>query len=495
MKRLVSLILLASLLVCQAVGCSKPAEESEKPQTGSTQSQTENPADGQEPEPEETVDPRLAVSDDLPDKTFDGKSLKIASEPHVCYEIVSEELTGENTNDIIYNRNLNIEKRFEAKIESVPVGDAANSAMMTAAAGTRDFDVISLINYKSGSAIANQSFDNWYDIPCVDLTKPWWCTLINSNCTINGKAYTITGDLAVTALTYTIAMFFDQKVCEDWGYSADSLYKKVYDNEWTIDKFTAMVDGIYTDNNGNGEKDKDDTFGIGTNRCDTIDVWLSAFDQPVTGRDEDGFMTIALVDEKTVNVLEKLIALLNRSPGAFLQYAETWDERNYFKQDRLAFCPLSFNECFSTLREMESAYGILPMPKYDAAQQNYLTTLIDEVSMFGVMRPVPEDELEFVGILFTALNAESYREVYPVYYDVALKNKYSEDPETAKMIDLIMDGRTFDLGFTFGVSYLSRFPYCIRDLVQQGSTDIASTFAAMQGMLDSGLAIINGVYQ
>ena len=118
---------------------------------------------------------------------------------------------------------------------------------------------------------------------------------------------------------------------------------------------------------------------------------------------------------------------------------------------------------------MESAYGILPMPKYDAAQQNYLTTLIDEVSMFGVMRPVPEDELEFVGILFTALNAESYREVYPVYYDVALKNKYSEDPETAKMIDLIMDGRTFDLGFTFGVSYLSRFPYCIRDLVQKYS--------------------------
>ena len=53
MKRLVSLILLASLLVCQAVSCSKPAEESEKPQTGSTQSQTENPADGQEPEPEE----------------------------------------------------------------------------------------------------------------------------------------------------------------------------------------------------------------------------------------------------------------------------------------------------------------------------------------------------------------------------------------------------------------------------------------------------------
>ena len=39
----------------------------------------------------------------------------------------------------------------------------------------------------------------------------------------------------MTALTYTIAMFFDQKVCEDWGYSADSLYKKVYDNEWTID--------------------------------------------------------------------------------------------------------------------------------------------------------------------------------------------------------------------------------------------------------------------
>ena len=49
--------------------------------------------------------------------------------------------------------------------------------------------------------------------------------------------------------------------------------------------------------------------------------------------------------------------------------------------------------------------------------------------------------------MLEALNAESYKNVVNVYYDTALKNKYSRDEESRKMIDLINSKCFFD--FTF----------------------------------------------
>ena len=46
-----------------------------------------------------------------------------------------------------------------------------------------------------------------------------------------------------------------------------------------------------------------------------------------------------------------------------------------------------------------------------------------------------------------AMAAETYTNVYPVYYDVALKSKYSKDEATASMIDLISAGRAVPLLF------------------------------------------------
>ena len=492
MKRLISLMLALVLICASFAACAKPADE-ETPAGGNggpspSSAETEAAA-------EETEDPRLTVSDDLPDEKFDGRTFCIATEERARFEPVVEDLTGDSTNDALYNRNLTVSERFGVKLETLTVADGPNTAIKAASSGTHDYDIISLINYLSGSAIVKQVFHNWYEVPHVDLTKPWWSNLIVENSTINGKVYTVTGDLAVTALTYTISMFFNQKVCTDWGYAPDTLYGMVYEDRWTADRFISVVDSIYTDNNGNGKKDVNDTFGLGTNGIDAVDVWISAFDQPVTGRDEEGFMTITLVDDKMVSILEKLIALINQSPGSFAAYPALWMERDYLKSDLAAFSPLPFSECFSGLRDMENPYGILPMPKFDENQERYLTTLVDEFSMFGAMKTVQSDDLDYVGIIFTALSAESYRSVYPAYYDVALKNKYSEDPDTARMIDLIMEGRTFDLAFTFGVSYLNRFPYCIRDLVQAGSTDIASRYAAAEKAVQVGIGKINDAYR
>ena len=48
-----------------------------------------------------------------------------------------------------------------------------------------------------------------------------------------------------------------------------------------------------------------------------------------------------------------------------------------------------------------------------------------------------------------AISCESYNSVIPVYYEIALKTKYSRDDQSGKILDMLMRNRVYDWGDTF----------------------------------------------
>ena len=98
-----------------------------------------------------------------------------------------------------------------------------------------------------------------------------------------------------------------------------------------------------------------------------------------------------------------------------------------------------------------------------------------------------EGEIDYIGVIYEALCAESYKTVYPVYYDVALKGKYSTDADTADMVELIMAGRLFDFSFQFGETVFQRIPYMFRDCINDNNPNIASKFKGIQKALAKGM--------
>lgn len=159
-----------------------------------------------------------------------------------------------------------------------------------------------------------------------------------------------------------------------------------------------------------------------------------------------------------------------------------WGDQ-FFAQEKLAFVPATFESAFGVLRSMESTYGILPMPKYDEAQEQYMTNAWDQYSVYGIPKTVGDESLTLIGVVTEALAAETYKTVFPVYYDVVLKNRYSADPDAANMVDLIMAGRNFDFAFMFGLTEFCSLPYMFRDLLTAKSTNVASAYAGQQKML------------
>ena len=70
--------------------------------------------------------------------------------------------------------------------------------------------------------------------------------------------------------------------------------------------------------------------------------------------------------------------------------------------------------------------------------------------------------------------AESMNTIYPAYYDINLVGKGIRDEESEEMLDLIMDGRGFDIGALYGWGDLSNV--LINSLLNKNES-LASEFA------------------
>jgi hypothetical protein len=140
---------------------------------------------------------------------------------------------------------------------------------------------------------------------------------------------------------------------------------------------------------------------------------------------------------------------------------------------------------------MDADYGILPYPKLDTAQEKYMSGAMDNYSVLGV--PITVPDLKMASIITEALNAESYKLLYPVYYDVALKVKQMRDEDSVAMLDIIMENRNFDLATLF-TNELSNATLIMRNLVSGKKTDFVSQYEKIEEKTKLKLEEIVSVY-
>ncbi len=492
-KRLITLFLAVQMLLFNA--CSNAEEQTETMQDTPSASPTETTEPEEStPEAEETEDEitsRSKIPDELPDKKFDGKSFRVLVTESKAYQHISDELTGEMTNDAVHNRNVTIEDRFDCSIETVIDATPYSTIDKYVKSGTNACEIVDHYQYKAGEPISKGDYLDWNTIPYISQEKPWWNKDSNEGSTINGKLFCIVGDLSLTSMQFTYAMFFDMDLMAKYDYPSETMYNIVREGKWTIDKLNELASTVYVDNNGDSVENEGDTFGYAYWNYHGTDVWVTAIGEHPTVF-ENGELKVTLGTEKVFSALEKVINLVYNTTGA-KKFTDENLGRSEFIAGRIGIMPLMFDDCYSALRDMEYAYGVLPYPKYDETQTNYYTNSMDQFSVFGIPKTLPEEDYEFVGILMEALNAESYKTVFPVYYDTALKDRYSTDRETAEMIDLIMDGRVYEFSFQFGES-LASLPYMFRNQLYENSTDLASTLKKTEKALNKRLTKLYEYY-
>ena len=101
------------------------------------------------------------------------------------------------------------------------------------------------------------------------------------------------------------------------------------------------------------------------------------------------------------------------------------------------------------MRATEFDFGIVPYPKYDAAQDRYYSYVDGHASMMAIPLNLPNPE--WTGMLIEEMSYLSYKDILPVYYDVVLNVKMVRDEESVEMLKILFDSKVFDPAYVMGL--------------------------------------------
>jgi hypothetical protein len=92
-----------------------------------------------------------------------------------------------------------------------------------------------------------------------------------------------------------------------------------------------------------------------------------------------------------------------------------------------------------TMRQQyEISFGIIPMPKYNADQENYYQYSTGRnTTVICFPHNVSGDDLDMGTFMVEAMAIESVDTVTPAYYEICLKGRYADDAESAAMLDIV----------------------------------------------------------
>ena len=480
-KRVLVLLLCAAMLL---PACGKD-----------TQPETESTADTDtvqhiETEPEETT--RATMRDNLPsDLRYNGETVVyyVRGDENCIAEFQIEEMTGEVVNDALYQRNIDVSERLNVKLETAvgngwqAYGATIGAIRASIQASDGAYDVIAGWSAQIPSLSLEGLFLDAQTIPYLDLEMPWWNQSCRTELKIGNRLFFVTGDLTQTIIESMYVYTFNQKVADDLGI--EDPYTVVNEGRWTLDYVRKQTGDIANDLNGDGKMDKYDSWGLATFQINGMDNYMQGARVSLMRRDADGMPVLDVDMERMTSLVEKVYALCFENPGCYVaEGTEGSIAFTAFKEDRALYTTMSMSNVRGDLAEMESDFGILPYPKLDETQSQYGTRVQDSLTLFSV--PIDCRKVDISGAVMEAIAAENYRRVTPTVYDVAMKKKYSRDPESAAMIDLIQQSVLINFESIYNESIGNPW-FIMRFMMGAKSKDFASYWAKEQGKVEKAL--------
>lgn len=481
-KKKIAICLLAALLL---TSCGSATTE----EKDTTATQDNVGADTTVGETETTEDDLFLITQE----DNGGRTFTLLTTETQQYEYDAEEMNGDVVNDAVYGRNMAVEELLGIDFEFIyKPGDWANRKTycqiiqnsIMAADGA--FDIVSGMISCVQPIASTDLFMNVYDIPEIDLNNPWWVSELQDGLTIQGKLIGFIGDMSLSMYKGLSVIYANLDLLEDRGM--EDPYALVLNNEWTLDKMIEVASGTGQDLNGDGKYTLgDDVYGMVIYEVAYRSMQAS-LDIQAVGLDEEGVPTINPLGDKMATAVDKLTAFL-KSADVLCENQST-EERSivngYFAADKVLYYMTKL-ESLDDLRDMESDFAILPYPKYDADQSKYLTLIATATQMTYV--PTTTNDAALTGKVCEALSYYSYKDVVPAYYDVALKNKYSRDENTQKMLDIIRSGAVMPFEYAYstviGGKVWPNMLLCNSSLNEDGN--VASVLASMQSVWEGAI--------
>lgn len=483
MKKIISLLLAALMLLPIAVGCAESGGEdttaagitvTSAPEGATTVPETENPYDDDG-----------YLKDRIPEElNYGGEVVNVLYWSNAKNTEYTAEDDGDSVNASIYYRNLKVEDRLGITFNWVgEKGDYSqrndfNNLIAADLSGDCIYDIISA--YSTTIAMAatyGYAVDLMEYSNILALDMPWWGADLTDMATINGKLYFVTGDISTNYLLRMYGTFFNKSIITN--NNLENPYDLVDSGNWTVDKFIEIASTIKGDPNGAG----DITYGF-VHDAITVEALFYGSDLRFVDKDSNDMpkLSDSWNGDRALSLTEKVSAYCKSSSVL----GDAKQDENVFTAGNSLFIIYPLDFAMNYLHGGYVDFGIAPIPKYDSAQSDYSTTLNYKYSLYMISKG--SDIPEIAAYALEALASSSYRTVTPNLYEVAMKIRYTTDTTSQRMIDHIRDGVSFEVGRTFTHIFDYETYRAIRKALA-GTSDEgwSSTSAALKSVFENQL--------
>ncbi len=464
-KKLISTILLTAMLALTA-SCGESGKPSETTPAGTDGVTTES----------EIVYP-----------DYGQKEFTILYRNEWAHEFIAEEETGDLVSDAIYKRNNKVAEDYNVQLKFTGVDgiwdkrDVFDKFMRGAImANDNSFDVVAGYQANMVTPAMEGLFLNIVDIPEIDVSNRWWSEKCADSLMLNDCIYMITGDIATSMWDGLYCVYFNKTMADN--YKIGDIYDIVKSGKWTVDELYRLSSLVSDDLNGDGKFDENDRYGL-TTHSNAARNYIVSFDTPVLTANKNGEMEYTFYNERSQKAADKIYELFNKEST----YKGNEGEKVFlngqalFYNGRLGFA--------TSNRDSEVDFGIIPVPKLDANQEDYYTSTANVVSM--ICFPTMLADTSMAGTLVEALCRESNSIVVPEFYEKTLKTKGARDDDSEAMIDLIRDSLKFDFGWVHSMEL--GLIGTIYENVANG-VNFTSKLAGLENQIKAGLEKINDAY-
>ena len=345
---------------------------------------------GETPDPmplTETTDVETTEQSWLPDADYQGYKFRILNfETYFSsyVKIDSQEQSGEKLDDAVYTRNRKIEQALNFTIEEVTMPyakwNADQIALMdrvtnSVMAGDDEFDAAYVQPYFKPSILTEGSLVDLKTVSELKLNEIWWDRSVNSSFTINDKLFAATGALQFMPLDSVWVLLFNEDKLDSLGLEYP--YQLVRDGKWTLDKFYEYAQKC-TNLNGDESfawnESGNAVYGI-AGHTSVPGAMIYSCDYRFVEPDKSGYK-VQLSSEKLFSALDKITKLFDSESGIIrVNNGDGTKSDGYigmFRNGRAAFVTVGLS-AVSEYRDMKDSYGLVPFPKLDEDQENYIS--------------------------------------------------------------------------------------------------------------------------
>ena len=441
---LIALLLLSAGFTACAGGEDTPSGPAAEPSAG-TPAETEAP----ETEPEDPM------KDDLPEADFEGYAFRIgaSNENNADYlhYLYTEEMNGEGVNDAVYAANTYVRDRFNVDLVWAEVSDSHfntyQHVVNAVHAGDDAYDAAILHDHASVTAMLEGVLLNLYELPAVDTSKPWWPEFTVKALTVNGKLYFGCSSLKYDALASTRAVFMNREMAEELQIALP--YDMVREGTWTMDVMKEMSSKAYLDVNGDGKRDAGDRYGWAISGH-TYD-YMEGFGTDIYRHSTDGkTLELDFYNDHNVKIITQSCEwFFGGGEDVYFDGSGSNKENagalKMFANGQSLFSYNSIIRHVRSCADADMTYAILPQPKLDETQQIYYGGTNDH----PLVIPVTNTAYDRTGCIIEAMGIGGKTLIEPAYIEVAMKSRYSSDPDSAEMLGMIFNNRLVSAGYFY----------------------------------------------